>query len=393
MSASERCTALLCYKRFIRHTGILMRFLLRSALLFLTLLSPATLAANPQKTLAVLEFRSKLAKDAVDVGYLTDVVRTAAKDAVPDLKVMTRENMFVLLQASGKKMEDCEGECEVDTGRRVGADLVISGDVLRFGTQFKVNMKLHDTHSGELLQGAQASGGTLDELDKNLNLSVSKLLTPLGARQEARSAPSAPSGSGYTTSAPRPSEPRSPQAQDVRPTPMPRESGSTSTPSSSMFGFGVFGMLGYYSWDMSVSGSTTPIPSTTGLTYGVSAHVEYKLGQFGLGLLGQYNSMQYENTTTLQTATTSGVTLAPMGRLRLAGETAVYVAVGFATMSENQGTGLALLAGLDLPLYGVLAARAQLAWRAPATTGTISSVVVDVSSNILTGEVGLGVQF
>lgn len=370
-----------------------MRFLLRSALLFLTLLSPATLAANPQKTLAVLEFRSKLAKDAVDVGYLTDVVRTAAKDAVPDLKVMTRENMFVLLQASGKKMEDCEGECEVDTGRRVGADVVISGDVLRFGTQFKVNMKLHDTHSGELLQGAQASGGTLDELDKNLNISVSKLLTPLGARQEARSAQSAPSGSGYTTSAPRPSEPPSPRAQDVRPTPMPRESGSTSTASPSMFGFGVFGMLGYYSWDMSVSGSTTPIPSTTGLTYGVTAHVEYKFGQFGLGLLGQYNSMEYENTTTLQTATTSGVTLAPMGRLRLSGETAVYVAVGFATMSENQGTGLALLAGLDLPLYGVLAARAQLAWRAPATTGTISSVVVDVTSSILTGEVGLGVQF
>src|SRR5438552_16899309 len=110
------------------------------------LLALLLVAAPAQKTLAVLEFKSKLPKGAdVDVGYLTDVVRTRAKDTVPELKVMTRENMLVLLQATGRKMEECEGECEVETGRRVGADLVISGAVLKFGSQIKMNMKLHDT--------------------------------------------------------------------------------------------------------------------------------------------------------------------------------------------------------------------------------------------------------
>ena len=39
--------------------------------------------------------------------------------SVPGVSLMTRENMLVLLQSSGKKLEDCEGECEVETGRRL----------------------------------------------------------------------------------------------------------------------------------------------------------------------------------------------------------------------------------------------------------------------------------
>ena len=32
----------------------------------------------------------------------------------PKLKVMTRENMLVMPEASGKTLAECEGECEVD---------------------------------------------------------------------------------------------------------------------------------------------------------------------------------------------------------------------------------------------------------------------------------------
>src|ERR1041384_2844888 len=163
--------------------------MLRFACLLLAA-APATFAAPAGKVLAVLEFDSKLPKDQADAGYLADVVRTAAKDSAPTLRVITRESMLVLLEASGKKLEDCQGECEVDTGRRLGADLVISGHVLKFGTQFKVNMKLHATGSGELLAGAQASGGTLDELDRNLNAAVRKLITPIvSAEPQAAPAP------------------------------------------------------------------------------------------------------------------------------------------------------------------------------------------------------------
>src|SRR5438876_12386189 len=132
------------------------------------------------QTVAVLEFRDKVPPEQrIDAAYLSDQVRSAVKRSLPDARVITRENMLVLLQASGKDLANCEGECEVDTGRRIGADLVVSGELLRFGTQYKLNMKLHDTRSGELLSGTVAAGATADELDANLRPAAGKLLAPL----------------------------------------------------------------------------------------------------------------------------------------------------------------------------------------------------------------------
>lgn len=147
----------------------------------------AILAAAPQPPgplMAVLEFRSKLKgveREQVDAAYLTDVVRSAALKQIGGLRVMTRENMLVLLQGSGKKAEDCEGGCEVETGRLLGADLVITGDVLKFGSAYKLNLRLHETRDGRLLSGSQASGRTVDELDQSLQAAVADLLAPVKA--------------------------------------------------------------------------------------------------------------------------------------------------------------------------------------------------------------------
>ena len=92
---------------------------------------------------------------------------------------MTRENTLVLLQASGKKLEDCEGECEVDTGRRLGADLIVSGQVLKVGSNFKLNLKMHETQDGRLLSGAVASGQNVDALDSDTQRAVETLIAPL----------------------------------------------------------------------------------------------------------------------------------------------------------------------------------------------------------------------
>jgi len=132
------------------------------------------------QVVGVLEFRDKVpAAERIDASYLSDQVRAAVKADLPGARVITRENMLVLLQAAGKDLADCEGECEVETGRRIGADLVVSGELLRFGTQYKLNLKLHDVRSAELLAGVAASGATADELDRNLRPSVDRLLEPL----------------------------------------------------------------------------------------------------------------------------------------------------------------------------------------------------------------------
>ena len=129
--------------------------------------------------LAVLDFKNT-AKDlsADDVRYFADVVRGASLKIAPGLEVMTRENLIVLLQATGKDLGQCEGECEVDTGRRIGADAIISADVLKVGSKYHISLRLHETHDGRLLSSAIATGRTVDELDEGLQNAASELLAP-----------------------------------------------------------------------------------------------------------------------------------------------------------------------------------------------------------------------
>jgi len=132
--------------------------------------------------LAVLEFRNRLkGADAgtVDAGYFSNSARAAVKRSAPAMKVMTRENVLVLLQASGKTLEECLGECEVETGRKLGADLVISGDILRVGTSFKLDLRMHETKEGQLLAGVAASGKSVDELDADTARAVTELMGAL----------------------------------------------------------------------------------------------------------------------------------------------------------------------------------------------------------------------
>ena len=132
--------------------------------------------------IAVLDFHNKLKgadAEGLDPAYFTNAVRAGVKRKAPSLKVMTRENVIVLLESQGKRIEDCEGECEVDTGRRLGADYVVSGELLRIGTSFKLDLRLHETREGQLLRGAAASGHTADELDASAAEAIGELLAPL----------------------------------------------------------------------------------------------------------------------------------------------------------------------------------------------------------------------
>ncbi len=145
------------------------------------LLFTLALQAEPPRLLAVLEIHSKLkGKEAeqIDAGYLTDVIRAVALKA-PGVSVMTRENMLVLLGGS-KSLAECEGECEVETGRRLGADLVVSGEVLRYGSSFKLSLKMHETRDGRLLSAVQASGADADALEKSLRGAVTELMANAG---------------------------------------------------------------------------------------------------------------------------------------------------------------------------------------------------------------------
>jgi TPR repeat protein/TolB-like protein len=147
------------------------------------LLAAALICAEARAdTLAVLALRDKVGSAEVDAEYFTDAVRSAALAEVPGLRVMTRENVLVLLEAQGRSLEQCEGECEVETGRLLGADWIVSGDLLRVGTRLKLDLRLHETRGGLLLSAAQAGGAGVEQLDDATPGAVKKLLEPLARR-------------------------------------------------------------------------------------------------------------------------------------------------------------------------------------------------------------------
>ncbi len=106
-----------------------------------------------QRRVAVLEFRGIGVEEAVLL-KLSDQSRGAAVDVLSKEQylIMTRENMLQVLTDMGKDASCMEGACEVDIGRNIGADLIITGDILQMDGIYVLTLKLYETQSGALLK-------------------------------------------------------------------------------------------------------------------------------------------------------------------------------------------------------------------------------------------------
>jgi TolB-like protein len=156
---------------------------MRSLALVLALAGAAQ-AAAPRKV-AVLELRNPAGLPAQEAQYLAGLVRTEAL-RLPAARwfVMTRENILEQLPP-GTRLEDCVGACEVETGRNVGAEVVVTGEVVRLGGELRVALRLHDTRSGKLLSSAQAGGKAASELEAPVGQAGRALFAALGEPVEA----------------------------------------------------------------------------------------------------------------------------------------------------------------------------------------------------------------
>jgi len=161
----------------------------RLALAVVVLLA-APVRAERQKV-AVLEFEIGKGLD-LDRTYFSDKVRGAVQERAPQLFVMTRESTEVLLKQFGKTLAECAGECEVETGRKLGADYVVSGRITKVGSRLALTMRLHATASGELLKTSEALAKNTDALVDAADGAVATLLGPLVAEAPPRPAAEAP---------------------------------------------------------------------------------------------------------------------------------------------------------------------------------------------------------
>jgi hypothetical protein len=133
--------------------------------------------ALKNKHLAVLEFQDKQIAQEI-MGTFSDDARGAAVDALAfrGVDIMTRENIFALLKDMGKG-ECVEGDCEVETARNIGADLVVTGNIVQIESTYVVTLKLHETQRGTLLGSESAEATTQLGLRKTIREVAKRLLT------------------------------------------------------------------------------------------------------------------------------------------------------------------------------------------------------------------------
>lgn len=104
-----------------------------------------------EQRIAVLEFSGTLSTD--ELIALGDSARAGVLEAVGGrpLLVMTRENTAQLLRDMGIDPDCVEGDCEVETGQRIGAHYVVSGQVHRIEGALRASVRLHETATRALL--------------------------------------------------------------------------------------------------------------------------------------------------------------------------------------------------------------------------------------------------
>ncbi|MEC7987619.1 MAG: SUMF1/EgtB/PvdO family nonheme iron enzyme, partial [Myxococcota bacterium] len=120
--------------------------------------------------IAVLDFRGTALDDSV-LPILTSKVRAGILYASKgqsirgeSLVMMTRENTMLLLKDMGLDARACDGVCEVEIARNIGADYVVTGDVGQLGSLYVLSVKIHETTQGNLIADQSVETKRVEDL-------------------------------------------------------------------------------------------------------------------------------------------------------------------------------------------------------------------------------------
>ena len=155
---------------------------------------------KPIERIAVIELENIVGVKEDQIHYLTEVLRGAASQ-LPKTRysVMTKDNILVMLPPE-VGLDDCQGTCAVDTGRRLGAHYILVGSVVKFGKSLRVTLNLHHTQSGQLLRVERLKGLTVYQLEQPLESAVLRLFSELDPEFMSKLPPSKDQYNEYTGS-------------------------------------------------------------------------------------------------------------------------------------------------------------------------------------------------
>lgn len=154
----------------------------RSAQIFwlLAALIPLGSALAAPRRVAVLELRDEHHSIAdAEAAYLADVVRGVAPKLLgANWQILTRARLMALLPPEAD-VADCADGCEVALGRTLGVDAVVASEVVRFGTQLKVSLRVLSSADGALIAAEQASAASVVALEPAVKVAALRVFGAL----------------------------------------------------------------------------------------------------------------------------------------------------------------------------------------------------------------------
>ncbi|MDP8222375.1 MAG: SUMF1/EgtB/PvdO family nonheme iron enzyme [Candidatus Lernaella stagnicola] len=141
-------------------------------------LLPLVSFGQSSKRVAVLELHNEAGITDSEANYLTDKVRDAASRVLASrgFLVMTKESMYELLPPGTDYKKVCtSAQCEVEVGRQLGADYIVTGEIIKYAGDYLINLKVHHSQSGAFLGSQSAEGADKKALKKALDRSSLQL--------------------------------------------------------------------------------------------------------------------------------------------------------------------------------------------------------------------------
>ena len=141
--------------------------------------------AKNKKYIGVLPLINKSKKQVSpeEIEYLTSIIRTMTSFlSKEEYIVITNDNIDVLLEGKNKELEECVGECALETARNLGADYLITGTVLKFGKSLRVSLNLITSKTGNVSTVPDLlKGKSVEDLEKPLQLASLSLIMEISS--------------------------------------------------------------------------------------------------------------------------------------------------------------------------------------------------------------------
>jgi formylglycine-generating enzyme required for sulfatase activity len=128
-----------------------MRYICFLSLIFCVFLLNLSAQQNREGDIAILEitFNGKGLTNE-QIGFLSDDIRGVAAK-ITNYRIMNKENIFAILRDKGIDPNKCgEAECEVDYGRMLQADMVVTTNIIYEGGVYYIKLKLYDVSRATL---------------------------------------------------------------------------------------------------------------------------------------------------------------------------------------------------------------------------------------------------